>query len=417
MEETGMGWMDVGAAGPDFTARPVHRQWLLGQALDLFRVFGRSTDPAGGFYTLDAAGQPRADGLRQIHETTRMVHCQAIGLQLGLPGAAEMVDHGMRYLWARHRDAARGGYHWSLSDDAVADGRKQAYGHAFVLLAASSAKVVGHPDADRLLADVSTVIRAHFWDEAVGASREEFDADWNEVPGYRGQNANMHLTEALMAAYEATGEAEYLTMAERIATLIIQRHAQAQGWRVAEHFHADWTLDRDYAGDPMFRPAGTTPGHALEWARLLIQLWHLGGHRLDWLRPAAEALFRRTVEIGWDKAQGGFYYTLDWEDVPSQRDRYWWPCAEGIGAAAVLHASGGDAEFEGWYRRIWGFTAQHLIDPAGGWYPELGADDLRPISRVFDGKPDIYHALQACLIPLVPPSGSLTRGLREGLVL
>jgi sulfoquinovose isomerase len=36
---------------------------------------------------------------------------------------------------------------------------------------------------------------------------------------------------------------------------------------------------------------------------------------------------------------------------------------------------------------------------------------------VFQGKPDIYHALQACLIPLVPPTGSLTRGLRDGLLL
>ena len=87
----------------------------------------------------------------------------------------------------------------------------------------------------------------------------------------------MHLTEALMAAFEATGDRTYLTMAERIAALIINCHARAEGWRVAEHFHADWSVDRDYAGDPMFRPAGTTPGHALEWSRLLVQLWELGG--------------------------------------------------------------------------------------------------------------------------------------------
>lgn len=156
----------------------------------------------------------------------------------------------------------------------------------------------------------------------------------------------MHLTEALMAAFEATGDAEWLEMAERIARLLIDRHARAEHWRVPEHYDADWRVDRDYAGDPMFRPAGTTPGHALEWSRLLVQLWHLGGQRESWLREAAEALFLRTVEIGWDRRAGGFYYTLHWSDRPDREDRFWWPCAEGIGAAHVLRHSGGDARFE-----------------------------------------------------------------------
>ncbi|MBP0644371.1 AGE family epimerase/isomerase, partial [Mycobacterium tuberculosis] len=45
-------------------------------------------------------------------------------------------------------------------------------------------------------------------------------------------------------------------MAERIADLIIHRHASANRWHVAEHFTTEWLLDRDYAASPMFRPAG-----------------------------------------------------------------------------------------------------------------------------------------------------------------
>ena len=56
---------------------------------------------------------------------------------------------------------------------------KLAYGHAFVLLAASSAKCAGHPDADRLLADVSEVLETRFWEAGVGASAEEFREDWS----------------------------------------------------------------------------------------------------------------------------------------------------------------------------------------------------------------------------------------------
>ena len=122
-------------------------------------------------------------------------------------------------------------------------------------------------------------------------------------------------------------------------------------------------------------------------------------------------------EDGWDNDQGGLYYTLDWNDRPDQADRFWWPCAEGIAAAAVIGSVDPDPRFEEWYRRILGFTENHLIDHAnGGWFPELGPD-LKPVSRVFSGKPDLYHALQACLIPLLPSSGSITRGLQGGLKL
>ena len=409
----------TGTHDPRFTDRAAHRQWLISEALDLIALFQRSAlNPEGGFFTLDTNGAPnppaRADAgdVRQLHDTTRLVHCFAIAHLLGLPGAERFVDHGMRFLRSRHHDPANGGYFWSVDDTGPADSSKQAYGHAFVILAASSAQIVGHPDAKALFEDAMAVLERRFWDESVGATTEEYTADWQPLGDYRGQNSNMHLTEALMAAFEAFGDRRHLTMAERIAELVIDRHARAEGWRVPEHFTADWEVDRDYAGDPMFRPSGTTPGHALEWSRLLVQLWESGQREKAWLLEAAEALFRSTVESAWDEAHGGFYYTLGWDDAPERTDRYWWPCAEGIGAAAVLsEATGGAPQYELWYRRIWGFVANHVIDHMhGGWFPELDAA-LRPAYRVFAGKPDLYHALQACLIPLLPSTGSVTHGL------
>ena len=289
-------------------------------------------------------------------------HAFAIAHLLGLPGADRIVDHGLAFLWERTRDAKNGGYFWGVDDEKPTDPTKQAYGHAFVLLAASSAMCVGHPDAPRLLADVTQVIEERFWDKAAGATTEEYNPDWSPMGTYRGQNSNMHLTEALMAAFEATGERGYLDKAESIASLIINRHARNEGWRVAEHFTENWEVDRDYKGDPMFRPSGTTPGHALEWSRLLVQLWELGGRSQAWMIEAATELFRQTVSIGWDRKLGGFYYTLDWSDRPDQTDRYWWPCAEGVGAAAALGSVKADPSYEDWYRRIWSFLATHVID-------------------------------------------------------
>jgi mannose/cellobiose epimerase-like protein (N-acyl-D-glucosamine 2-epimerase family) len=385
---------------------------LTGQADALFSFFEPNlVHPRGGFYDLDSRGEPvdRERALRQIHATTRAVHCFAIGVLLGRPHSDAVVDHGVNYLWSGFRDTTHGGYYWSRDEEGPRDDSKQAYGHAFVLLAASSAKVVGHPLADRLLADITQVLNERFWEEKHGAVAEEFDRAWTPLGPYRGQNSNMHLTEALMAAFEATDDRMYLDRAERIASLIIGRHAAALGYRVAEHFFEDWTLDRDYRGSEMFRPSGTTPGHWLEWARLLLQLYVLGDRRNDWMREAARALFKQSIDLGWDRERGGFFYTLDFDDRPSRREKVWWPIAEGIGAASFLCEHDPSPFHEAWYRHLWGFAARHLVDREnGGWHAELSAD-LQPIDNMFVGKPDLYHALQACLIPLYPAEGSLTR--------
>jgi sulfoquinovose isomerase len=390
-----------------------HRRWLQAQADDLFKFFeGESFNSQGGFSALDNSGRAiLGEAVRPLHVTTRMVHCFAIAHLMGRPGAADFVDNGMNALIYRHRDPVHGGYFWSFDDNGPREREKLAYGHAFVLLAASSAKLAGHPLADRLLADISEVLDKRFWEAAHGASAEEFAEDWSPVSAYRGQNSNMHLAEALMAGFEATGEDLYLTRAQSIADLILQRFAASEGWRVPEHFHADWTIDRDYRGSDMFRPYGTTPGHWLEWARLALQLWALGGRKRDWLPEAAKGLFAQSVSVGWDQPKGGFYYTLEWSGAPRIRDRLWWPCCEGIGAAVFLGAADPRPLYEEWYRRIWNFSARHLIDRReGGWRPQLD-DDLKPVSGYFLGKPDLYHALQACLIPLYPADGSLTRGI------
>ena len=402
-----------------WTGLRYHRTWLVDQANRLLDFFEpHSIDPEGGFFSLDNVGQPilRSAGnggspSRLLPATARMVHCFAIARLAGRPGAERFIDHGMDFLWNGHRDRTHGGYLWSVGKNGQDDERKQAYGHAFVLLAASSAKVVGHPDADRLLADVSEILLTRFWDQSAGAAVEEFTRDWKPIGGYRGQNANMHLTEACMAAFEATGDNSWLKMAESIASLIIHRHAGASGWRVPEHFDDQWKVDRNYAGEEVFHPAGTTPGHGLEWTRLTLQLWETGGRQLAWAVDAAKGLFARAVADGWDHERGGFYYTIDWQGVPLIRRRLFWPLAEGVGAAAFLNVIDRGSEYEEWYRRVWDFIENHLIDHQnGGWFSEA-VDPAAPAPAFFEGKPDLYHALQSCLIPLLPTSGSITRGI------
>ncbi len=145
----------------------------------------------------------------------------------------------------------------------------------------------------------------------------------------------------------------------------------------------------------------------------VLQLWVLRGKTDDWMPVAARGLFFQSMSLGWDKDQGGFFYTLDWENVPAKRAKLWWPLCEGAAAAHFLNQHQESDFHEQSYRKIWSFIARYSLDRQhGGWHEEL-TEDLRPSYDLFKGKGDIYHALQACLIPLFPATGSLTKVIPE----
>lgn len=393
---------------------PQHRDFLGRDALRALDLFDASPRAGGGFHTLDLLGRPLGDRVQELHTTTRLVHSYAMGQLAGRRDSAGIIDQGMAYLWNAHRDRDHGGYVWSVDGDQVADGTKMAYGHVFVLLAASSAKMVGHPDADRLLADIDAIIDRHYWDEDAGLLRDEFARDWQPFSTYRGMNANMHGVEALLAAHEATGEGKYLDRAERILRFFIRRTARVEGWRIPEHYTADWQPDRAYAGNPMFRPAGTTPGHSFEMARLHLHHWDLAGRPASDAPAEARALIETALNDAWNPEKGGLAYTLKFDGSVDHPARYWWPVTEAIGALASLIKLDPQPQDEDWYRRLWQFANRHLIDhKIGGWFPELGADD-KPDMTQFNGKPDIYHALQADLFPLAPGLSRHGEGLAAG---
>jgi sulfoquinovose isomerase len=427
--------------------RPTHRAWLDEQARDLLR-FHRSTLGGGGrFVELDDDGGPlQGDGspglvpAQQLLTVARTVHCYALGELLGIPGCHPVVVRGLETLWDDHRDAGAGGYFAAVGAARPPPPTKAAYTHAFVLLAASSALEAGHDGARTLLNDVLGVVDERFWVDGDGASREDFDRDWHPLEAYRGANANMHLCEAFLAAADATGRWELADRALRIARRLIDGQARAQGWLLPEHYDEDWSplfeYNRDRPDDP-FRPYGATIGHSLEWSRLVLTAARAvaaapthtgpspgtgsgpgsgpGSGSTAWAVAAAEALFGRAVELGWDARHGGLVYTVGWDGLPVNDDHYWWPIAEGITAAAALTEVTGRSGYETWYRRFWDFASTVLIDHRrGGWYPQFDAAN-RPKIRPWYGKPDLYHALQACLLPVLPLAPSVAGGVRRAM--
>ncbi len=388
--------------------------------VDRLLEFTRRAAVPGGFGWLGDDGRPLVRDL-ELWITARMTHVAALGHLLGRPGFEELVAHGVRSLTHTFHDHANDGWYAAVSPDGARPTvtEKQAYGHAFVILAASSAQAAGNEDANDLLAAALAIHDRHFWDESAGMSRESYSADWRREEDYRGINANMHTVEAYLAAGDVTSDSLWHQRAGRIVTRAVDGFARGNGWRLPEHFDTEWRVLRDYNADQPahpFRPYGATVGHALEWARLtLATAATLGGDAWRWATGAAAELTHRAVRDGW-AADGadGFVYTTDWDGRPVVRARMHWVVAEGLGAAWALHRATGSPEWAALFEQWWSYAEEHLIDSRlGSWHHEL-APDNSPAAVTWVGKPDVYHALQAMLLPRLPLTPSFASALRQG---
>ena len=385
---------------PDFRAR----DFLLGHIRHTLAFYHpRCIDPSGGFYHFFKDDGTVYDATtRHLVSSTRFVFNYAMAYrQFGDPAYQEAARHGIRFLRDAHRNPSTGGYAWQLRWEngraEVQDATNHCYGLAFVVLAYAHAVMAGIEEARDWLSETWDLMEQRFWEPTHQLYADEATADWQVLP-YRGQNANMHACEAMLAAFEATGETRYLDRAETLANSITNRQASLSGGLIWEHYHPDWSVDGDYNKDDktnIFRPWGYQPGHLTEWAKLLLILER---HRpLDWLRPRAEALFQAAVTKAWDDDHGGLYYGFAPDDSICDDDKYFWVQAESLAAAALLADRTGNNEYWRWYNALWTYSWAHLVDHEhGAWYRILTRDNRKYSDEKSPaGKVD-YHTMGAC---------------------
>ena len=283
-------------------------------------------------------------------------------------------------------------------DDSVLDATNHCYGLAFVVLAYAKALEAGIEEARDYLEETWQLMERHFWSEADGLYRDEISADWSAVSPYRGQNANMHSCEAMLAAFEATRRAR-ISRPRRAAGAPRHHRPRRQGRRAGLGALRS-RLERRLGVQPgrpkhLFRPWGYQPGHQTEWAKLLLIL--------ERHRPARLAAADRAPSVRHCHAAGlgrrARRHLLRLRPGPAicDGDKYFWVQAESFAAAALLAARTGEERYWDWYDRIWAYSWQHMVDHRyGAWFRILDqrnekySDEKSPA-----GKTD-YHTMGAC---------------------
>lgn len=381
---------------PDFQSQDfLHRH--IKSTLDFYDpiVFA----PQGGFHGcfLDDGTSFDPDA-RHLVSSARYVLNYATAYRFyGDPKHLKWAEWGLDFLNTGHKQA-NGHYAWLIEDGVVTDSRVMAYGHAFVLLAAASGLKAGILSARDMINDIFDFMKIYFWDEVGQAYTDERDSRLETLSAYRGQNANMHMCEALLAAWQATNDLRFLNRAETLAHRFAIELAEQSDGQIWEHYDADWQVDLNYNIDrpnDRYRPWGFQPGHQTEWAKLLLIL---DGERPNakWL-PKALSLYDKAIETGWDEKFGGLVYGVAPNGEFCVTEKHFWVQSESFAAAWRLYSRTGEEKYLNDYRRIWRWSWQNLVDHKyGAWFRVRNRDGSAIDNKKSPlGKTD-YHTLGAC---------------------
>lgn len=341
--------------------------WLFDATLPFWAERGVDIE-AGGFHErLDGDRNPVATDGKRTMVQARQIYVFAQAALLGrCPNAATLARAGRDFLFAhcRHPD---GGWRFRVTRDGrPMDDTRDLYAHAFVLFGlAWLFRLDGSADI-RVRADETVAFLDRALAHPDGGYREGVDPGGKPVSGERRQNPHMHLLEAFLAWFEASGDERWLDRARSMLALF-QDHF-CSGGTLREYF------DETLSPLPGERGAIVEPGHHYEWVWLLHRYGALCGDRE--VDAAAEGLYAFAERHGIDAASGGVVDSVDPTGKPLQRSRRLWPQTEAIKAhLARLEATGDEAFATRLNDQIASLHQNHHAGcPAGAWHEHLSED-------------------------------------------
>jgi mannose/cellobiose epimerase-like protein (N-acyl-D-glucosamine 2-epimerase family) len=298
----------------------------------------------------------------QIVSTYAAVPSIRVGMAggLGTPRAiAAAFALGVDFIATKAR-TPEGGWVRTLDvDGSVLDATEDAYDHACVLLALAHAHRAGNKDAEGLGRTTFD-----FLDERLEDRNMRGFLETSQGEGLRRTNPHMHLLEAFLAWYHATGNRQYLRRASRVIDLFRSHFFDAESWTIGEYFDDTW---KPAAGE---KGQWTEPGHHFEWAALLVEFSRASGQ--NDLVGYARKLYASAIANGLNRATGLAYGAVSREGIPLERTSRSWPQTEAIKAAMALDETGGPDMKPEIEARVGRLFRWH-IDPApsGLWIDQI----------------------------------------------
>lgn len=240
------------------------RDWIFRDALPLWAESGVDREHGGFLEELSPEGDATACNFKRVRVQCRQIYAFSHAAILGWAPGEALAKLGYDYLVA-HALLPSGSWAKTLSRDGrVIDPTPDLYDLAFVIFAMAW-RYRASGDAEALAHTHATL------DFVQRSMRAPSGGFVSKLPddGVLLQNPHMHLTEACLAAFEASGDQRFLDQARELVGLF--KTKLFDGVTLGERFEPDWKrLDGD-AGRSL------EPGHHFEWPWILAQYQRLAG--------------------------------------------------------------------------------------------------------------------------------------------
>jgi mannose/cellobiose epimerase-like protein (N-acyl-D-glucosamine 2-epimerase family) len=338
-------------------------------------------DPAIGGFVEQLGREGRADRAapRRVRVQARQIYCFAKAAQLGwYPQGGEIAMRGLEYLLAKAKgpDGRPGFVHVLGPDGAVLNAARDTYDHAFVLLALATVLQLRHDaqvrdEIDQLIGFLDAELRS-----SDGGFAEGIPAT---LP--RRQNPQMHLFEAMIATFDATGDLGYQQRAGEFYQLFVANLFDARRQVLGEYFEQDWSN---------IEPVSVEPGHQAEWVWLLKGFERITGCPTGRHRSALLASALRYC----DEATGCLFDEGGADGNVRRFTRRCWPQTE-IAKAWIAQAEAGEPGAAGEARNaLLRLDRHYLRHPVpGGWYDQFDRDHRSLVDTI--PASSFYHVLCA----------------------
>jgi mannose/cellobiose epimerase-like protein (N-acyl-D-glucosamine 2-epimerase family) len=367
----------AGSSHPDIVG--VLKSLMIEHSLPLWAGEGWDSAAGGFVEKLDIEGRADRAAPRRVRVQARQIYCFAKAAQMGwYPQGRDIAIKGMDYLLtkARSPDGRPGFVHLLGPDGSAINAVRDTYDHAFVLLALATLYQLTN-DA-QLGQEIASLVG--FLESNLRSPHGGF-VEGIPVTMPRRQNPQMHLFEAMIATFDATGDLAYQSRAGDFYGLFVANFYDPRRQILGEYFEDDWSR---------IEPVCVEPGHQAEWVWLLKGFERITGCPTGRHRAAllASALRYR------DDATGCLFDEGNAEGGVTKFTRRLWPQTE-IAKAWIAQAEAGEQDAADQARAALARMHRHyLCHPVmGGWYDQFDRDNRSLLASI--PASSFYHVVCA----------------------
>jgi len=363
-------------------ARDAIHTWMFNDALPFWAEHGIDRAHGGYIEQLTLAGRDAGIAFKRTRVACRQVYVFSHASVLGWSAGNALAESGIGFLVEQAWQGPDKGFAKTTTrEGAVLDETPDLYDLAFALFAFAW--------RHRAMRDKLSLEWMHkTLDFIEHRMRHPGGLGFqSELPpkGFRLQNPHMHLTEACLAAFEASGDKRFGEQARALVDLFQTRLFDLTSATLAEQFTDDWTRAPGEAGRLV------EPGHQMEWAWILNSARKLLG-----VDTAAEirAAVRFAERYGVDPQTAATYNAVREDGSLLDRGSRTWPNTERLKAAVALYELDEVDPAPVIDRTVDLLFDRYLArEPAGTWIDAFDAEG-RPQSQTIPAS-TLYHVFLA----------------------